>query len=174
MKRVLLDTNIYGELVIDTELEEVKDCFERIKGEIVIYGLRLIRNELRATSKLSVLKGRNLRIALLSLYDYFTGKRELKSDNAELNQLSDDYYKRYLSFGGSKSKDVMLNDFLIVACASKNRLDIVVSGDEATMLTENAIKAYESANKEMELKTPSFIEYKEFKRLIRGDVQWHA
>lgn len=63
----------------------------------------------------------------------------------------------------------MINDFIIVACASKNNLDIVVSNDNVTMLTENAIRAYDDVNKIISLKTPKFIDYKEFKEIIMSD-----
>ena len=65
----------------------------------------------------------------------------------------------------------MINDFLIVACASKNNLDIIVSNDNITMLAENAIKAYKNINKMLSLKTPKFIDYKEFKEIIMSDAQ---
>ena len=170
MKRILPDTNIFGELVIDPDIDRIKEHFEKAKEELIIYGFRLIRDELRATPKPSRLEGKNLRVALLSLYDYFVKNRELKFNIGELNKIADDYYKTYSSFGGSKSKKVMINDFLIVACASKNNLDIVVSNDNITMLTENAIKSYKNVNKILNLKTPKFIDYKEFKEIIMSDA----
>lgn len=89
----------------------------------------------------------------------------------ELNKIADNYYKTYRSFGGSKSKNIMMNDFLIVACASKNNLDIVVSNDNITMLTENAVRAYNNINELIGLKTPKFINYKDFKEIIKNDDQ---
>jgi len=65
----------------------------------------------------------------------------------------------------------MINDFLIVACASKNNLDIIVSNDNITMLTENTIKAYKNINKILSLKTPRFIDYKEFKNIVMSDAR---
>ena len=71
MKRILPDTNIFGELVIDQDIDKIKEHLEKATEEIIIYGFRLIRDELRATPKPSRLEGKNLRVALLSLYDYF-------------------------------------------------------------------------------------------------------
>ena len=171
MKRILPDTNIFGELVIDPDIGKIKEHFEKSKEKLIIYGLGLIRNELRATPKPSKVEGKNLRVALLSLYDYFVKDHELKFDIEELDKIAGDYYNAYRSFGGSKSKKVMVNDFIIVACASKNNLDIVVSNDNITMLTENAIKAYDEINKILNLKTPKFIDYKDFKEVIMSDGQ---
>jgi len=169
MKRILPDTNIYGELVIDKDIAKIKDNFEKSKEKLTIYGLKLVRDELRSTPKPSRVEGKNLRIALLSLYDYFVRDHELKFDMEELNKIADDYYKAYRSFGGSKSKDAMIKDFIIVACASKSDLDIVVSNDNITMLTENAVKAYNNINELTGLKTPKFINYKGFKEIIKSD-----
>ncbi len=48
MKRVLLDTNIYGEIAIDPELEAIREkIMLREKG--LFYGLDLVRKELRDT-----------------------------------------------------------------------------------------------------------------------------
>ncbi|MBI2105311.1 hypothetical protein HYT56_00565 [Candidatus Woesearchaeota archaeon] len=171
MKRILPDTNIYGELVIDKDIARIKDNFEKSKEKLTIYGLKLVRDELRSTHKHSRVEGKNLRVALLSLYDYFVRDHELKSKMEELNKIADNYYKTYRSFGGSKSKNIMMNDFLIVACASKNNLDIVVSNDNITMLTENAVRAYNNINELIGLKTPKFINYKDFKEIIKNDDQ---
>ena len=60
----------------------------------------------------------------------------------------------------------MFNDFLIVACAAINELDIVVSEDNKTMLSEYAIKTYDTVNSLRYHKTPKFIRYDEFRRLF--------
>lgn len=168
---MLPDTNIYGELVIDPDIDKIKRHFEESKEKLAIYGLKLVRDELRATPKPSKVEGKNLRVALLSLYDYFVKDHELKFNMEELNKIANDYYKAYISLGGSKSKSLMINDFIIVACASKNNLDIVVSNDNITMLSENAIRAYNDVNKIIGLKAPEFIDYKDFKKIIMSDDQ---
>jgi predicted nucleic acid-binding protein len=169
MKRIILDTNIYGEMVVDPEINKLKEDFEKCKKVILIYGIRnIIRKELRQTSKDKLIQGKKLRSNLLGLYDMFTaGMREL-SITEEHKHLADDYYKVYREFGGSKSKNIMFNDLLIVACASFKEMDIVVSEDEKTMLAENAIKAYKLVNNINNKRTPRFIGYKDFKAELRS------
>lgn len=78
------------------------------------------------------------------------------------------YDMAYRHFGGSKTKDSVFNDFLIVACASFNDMDVVVSEDEKTMLAENAIQAYRFVNDLNKKRTPRFIGYKGFKSELRS------
>lgn len=57
-------------------------------------------------------------------------------------------------------------NFLIVACASINELDIVVSEDNKTMLSEYAIRTYDTVNSLRSHRTPKFIHYEDFRRLF--------
>ncbi len=73
MKRVLLDTNIYGKMVALGEADALMNAIISRK-DVVIYGFDIVRNELRRTSKELVIEKesrvwRNLRITLLNLYD---------------------------------------------------------------------------------------------------------
>lgn len=167
-KKYLLDANIYGEMAVDVEIEQLKEGYESCRNIILVYGIReIIRKELRATSKDAKIGERKLRSNILGLYDILTGKHEL-SITTEHKQLADEYYKEYRKFGGSKSKELMSNDLLIVACASSKGMDVVVSEDERTMLTENAIKAYKFVNNINKKRTPRFIGYKAFKSELRS------
>jgi len=60
----------------------------------------------------------------------------------------------------------MQNDLLIVATAAIKQMDIVVSNDEATMQSEQALRTYNLVNAIRQLKNPQFIDYKEFKKLM--------
>lgn len=80
--------------------------------------------------------------------------------------IASEFYKRYRNNGGSKSLKNMINDLRIVACASFYNLDIVVSNDEKSMLSPEAIKAYGNICKEFSLHTPEFIPYRKFKEMI--------
>ncbi len=167
-KKYLLDANIYGEMAVDTKIEEFKESYEKCRAIILIYGIKeIIRKELRAAPKDSKVGKAKLRSNLLGLYDIFTGKHEL-SITEEHKQLANEYYNAYRKFGGSKSKEVMFNDLLIVACASSKSMDVVVSEDENTMLTENAIKAYKFVNHAKNKRTPRFIGYNSFKSELRS------
>jgi len=61
----------------------------------------------------------------------------------------------------------MKNDLIIVAIATIYQLDIIISNDKKSMLSNSAINAYEKINKEYGLKDPIFKTYKEFKEEIK-------
>ncbi|HLC77039.1 MAG TPA: hypothetical protein VJH04_02435 [archaeon] len=164
MKRILLDANIYGEIVIDPDIEKIKG---NIRNAGVIYGFRVIRSKMRKTSKSKYVGNHGLRVSLLSLYDEVTkGKEFLITE--EMKKIARSYYNAYREFGGSKSLESIIEDFIIIACASVHGIDIVVSEDEKSMLTENAIRAYKLVNEIAKKRTPDFIGYEEFKRRLFG------
>ncbi|MBI4170466.1 MAG: hypothetical protein HY514_02140 [Candidatus Aenigmarchaeota archaeon] len=111
MKRVILDTNIYGFLLEKDEPDTIEDSVA--KSDIVIYGVRVIRKELRNTPKKSTAYDRsrkairNLRISLLTLYNTIT-----------------------------------------------------------KMLSKQAVKSYRLVNTLRKYRTPEFIGYAEFRRLL--------
>lgn len=161
MKRLLLDTNIYGELLFDEEYNNIK---ENIVRKIVVHGFKVVRNELRDVPRSTRVSGRNLRVALLHIYDEII-KKSYEND-APVKELTEKFYFEYKKIGGSLGYDKMIADFSVVACATIHQIDIVVSEDNKTMLTENAIKTYEIVNTLFKKRTPKFIGYLEFKRLL--------
>ncbi len=70
--------------------------------------------------------------------------------------------------GGFAAKKEIINDFKIVACASLNKLDILVSEDTKTMISDKSIKSYKSVNQLLGFKTPRFIKFNEFRNSLRG------
>lgn len=162
MKRLLLDTNIYGHIVVDPEREKVHKIIHT-KDDILIYGFDIIRKELRSTKR--SVAGINLRMDLLRVYDELAKKTYETSP--EIERLAQHYYNLYVEVGGTSSESELKNDFLIIACASMKNLDIVVSNDTKTMLNELAIKAYTVVNKINGIKLPNFINYGEFKNVIQ-------
>ena|SRR3989344_8562648 len=164
MKRLLLDTNIYGELVVDADINKLHDSLVSPKN-IVIFGVKIIRQELRATPKKIKVDGSNLRIDMLNLYDFLVKERTINL-NKEIESLAQSYYATYREFGGSWGFKEMQNDLLIVATAAIKQMDIVVSNDEATMQSEQALRTYNLVNAIRQLKNPQFIDYKEFKKLM--------
>jgi len=60
----------------------------------------------------------------------------------------------------------MINDFMIVSIATLNKLDVVYSKDNNTMLNNYAVKSYELVNSIKKLNTPKFKSYEEFKNEI--------
>ncbi len=165
MRKLLLDTNIYGELVVDPHISKFRDLLITSKG-IVVFGSKIVRQELRATPKKIKIEGSNLRIDLLSLYDFLVKERTVDL-NKEIESLAQSYYATYRELGGSWGYKEMQNDLLIVATASIKQMDIVVSNDEATMQSEQALRTYTLVNSIKQIKNPLFINYEEFKKLLK-------
>ncbi len=167
MKRVMLDTNIYGKILEEFHHTIIQEALERgiFKREFIIYGFDTIRKELRATSQDSRIHNANLRIALLHLYDTLIGKH-LLFETPEIKKLALHYYKVYKELNGTKDESI-LNDLLIVACATINNLDIVYSEDNKTMFHPTTLKSYKIVDGILNLRTPAFESYVDFVSKIK-------
>lgn len=169
MKRVMIDTNVYEFLLKYIE----RDILENIllQKNIVFYGSSIIRKELREISKVKkeIVDGqlKGLRNTLLNIYDLMVGRHHYQITK-QMEELADKYFTVYKTFGGFATEKEIIDDFRIVACASLNSLDILVSEDTKTMLSEFALKSYESVNKIFGFKTPRFIKFNEFRNRLRG------
>ncbi len=163
MKRLLLDTNIYGLLTVDPELHFFHSLVERKEVDFNVYGFSVIRKELKKAPR-KIINGVNVQASLLRTYSYFAVKEYDLESNFE--NLADEYYKSYISFGGELAKEKIYTDLLIVACASVKNVDVVVSEDNGTMWTEVFRKAYTTVNINFNVGNPRFIKYKEFKTLF--------
>src|SRR3989344_7150918 len=153
----MLDTNIYG-LMISEYGKNVHDAIH-ISENLIICGCTVIRKELRATNR--NVEGINLRMNLLRVYDDLV-KTTYEIDD-KTSVLAHQYFVAYQKLGGMRPEGIIMNDFLIVACASCKQLDIVVSHDKRTMLGDNAIRAYELINQSQNIRLPRFIGYEGFK-----------
>lgn len=164
MKRIIFDTSVYGNLVMEDAVRKRIEEMAKTK-EYIIYGNSIIRKELRQTPKTLILKKRNLRILLLTLYDSFVKKEnhDLKI-NILIETLSKDYFKEYKKNNGVFSDNELKDDLMIIATATIYHLDIVVSNDERTMLSKQLVKVYESVNREYGMKNPLFKNYLKFKK----------
>ena len=167
MKRILSDTNFYGLLSKDEERLKIVDKI-KVSSKIIIYGFKVVRNELRDVPRLIKIENKNLRIDLLNLYDSIVENHILEF-TGDMPKIAENYYKAYREFGGTKPKEEIINDFTIVSAASLNNLDIVLSNDEKSMLAENAIRAYNLINSVISKRTPKFISYGNFKKLLRSE-----
>ena len=164
MKRVILDTNIYGRMVEKREEERIRELIGK-RPDIIIYGFDVVRKELRAASQQMRIDGKRLRLILLGIYDHLT-ERHMFDTTKLTKKLAEDYYAIYSRIGGIVSKNEIINDFLIVACASIHELDIVVSEDKETMLSTEALTAYDIVNRLKQYRLPAFINYETFGRLL--------
>lgn len=161
MVNALFDTNIYGKIVIDEEVDIIEKI---IDSKLVVYNFALIRDELRNTSKKKIFKGgRKIRISLLNAYDQIT-TRQVIPITKEISSLAESYYREYKRLGGGVSKKKMFNDFKIVACATVKSCDIIVSEDNKTMRGRKALSAYGVVALAHNLRPPAFIGYLELKR----------
>jgi len=159
MKRLLLDTNIYGKLMLDAGLDRI---LEAARSRLVVHGFRVVREELRAVPRKMLMNQRNFRIGLLRIYDQLTKKEYPLTP--DIMSLARAYYTAYRELGGPKSFQEIGNDFLIVSCASAHAIDIVVSEDKKTMQAAQALKAYAIVNALGHKRMPSFIDYPRFRR----------
>ena len=157
--RAILDTNVYGIL-----LEDKTHLIPKInKSEkICIYGFEVIRKELRAIPKDTILNDENFRISALKLYDALVHDHSLNV-NTFIMKLAKNYQEAY---NGGISKEKLWKDFLIVAAATIHQLDIVVSQDQHSMLSDLAVKAYNEVNEKYQLVTPKFYSITELERLL--------
>ena len=161
MKRFLLDTSIYGEIVFD---KDSLNIIKKLQSKAVAHGFKVIGDELRQTPKTITYNGNKLRISLLIIYGGII--KNSYPANPKLKVLADEYYQAYKNFGGSKGKKDILNDLLIVACASVQGIDIVASEDSKTLLSENALKSYKLVNGINKLICPNFIGYLKLKKWL--------
>ncbi len=158
--RLLLDTNIYGFLI----LSEFKGIAVKLQEEenIVVYGSSVVRGELRAIPKEKSIEDGKVRMLALNLYDAIIGKHSLPLTDL-IEFLASEYKREYK---GHVASAKMTNDFLIVALASLNKLDIVCSEDNKTMRSIQARRAFEKVNEKNNLRTPTFIGLNQLKELI--------
>ena len=163
MLRVILDTNIYGNLIEEKSIRKIEEKIIKDK-KFIVYNYHLIRKELRNIPK-TTKASRKTRILLLNLYDEITRKHFLEH-SLKILELAKDFYKYYRLFGGIKNweKSNIDIDFMLVACAILNKLDIVVSDDVRTLLSNAAKKAYKEVSIKEGLWIPNFWLYSDLKK----------
>ena len=165
MRRAILDTSVYGQISKEPDRLELID---RISSKLVTYGFKIVRDEIRDVPKKIRINNKSLRLDLLNMYDSIVKDRTIQLDSGVIS-LADNYFMAYRQFGGIKTKEEIINDFLVVSAASKNGLEIVATNDEKTMLNPNSLKSYTLVNPIRKFKNPSFINYKSFLKLLRGE-----
>lgn len=170
----ILDTNVYGELLIEKKGVEI---ISRIDGDktLRIYGIDIIEQELQDVPSDKKIKGAAFRELVLSVYRSLIDEEFLLSPLA--NYLSSEYYRKYAKLRKSgryyflaKAKEMQYNeadlrvDFGIIAVASLKVVDVVVTADKRTMLSRLATETYSAVNRVNGLKTPNLVDYFEFRR----------
>ncbi|MBI5001985.1 PIN domain-containing protein [Candidatus Woesearchaeota archaeon] len=168
MKRILLDTNVYGRLMEDKEF--LSRLLILVPSFFVVYGSTIIRQELRDISKKAKFQGKSKRTFALSVYDAFIRKENHTLQNTDLILLiAHKYFEAYKQKKGSFSFDELLVDFTLVALASFHKLDLIVSNDKRTMVSDKAKAAFSQVNTQYQLRTPEFYTYENFKKYVGGN-----
>ncbi|MCH8004453.1 MAG: hypothetical protein IH934_07545 [Nanoarchaeota archaeon] len=167
----ILDTNVYGEILIDPNSDELARKIRRNKS-FLIYGVDLVERELSETPLHMRYKGSITRRLLIELFESLSDEIIIVGPLAE--HLAEDYFKKYKELSKSgKYKIVkerydeksLKTDFEIIAVASLKGVDVVVSSDKRTLLSQLAKDVYAHINSIDGLRTPELIEYKKFKEV---------
>lgn len=165
MLRVIFDTNIYGKLIKESDYELIERRIKKEK-EFKVYGYRKIRNEIKKIPK-KTKESKKARIHLLITYDNITGNKFLEH-SIKITNLAKKYYDYYRQLGGIYNWESGIRiDFMIVACATFNNLDLVYSDDKKTLSGKTALKAYKHINLKENLRTPNFLKYNDLLRKFR-------
>lgn len=147
--KVIIDTNVY-ESLHKKYLPDVVKLVE--SGKIIVYGCKIIRDELRDIPKTTKYEGKSYRNLLLSIYDFLV--KDHSYDVVKVVEvLAEEYWKEY---NGGVPKRKIFPDFVIVAVASLYKLNIIISEDEHSMKSKIALKAYFAVNKRNGLDNPTF------------------
>ena len=166
MKRVIFDTNVYGFLFKEPDLEDLKVQLI-LSQDLIVYGYFQIRKELRNIAPKSKV-AKKLRNSLLVLYDTITHGR-IFNQSSEVILLAEAYHEAYKTNGDIHGWHTNIKyDFMLVACASLNRLDVVVSADRKTLRSRHALNAYDEVNAFRRLETPDFLDYSDLVEKLRN------
>ncbi len=165
MLRIILDTNIYGFLIKEKNIDDLNKKLKENK-DLKIFGYKVIKEELRDVPKKQKLGDHKLRTLLINLYSDLI--KEQYGRSTEIKKLAEEYYKEFKRLGGKRAFGDLKNDFEIVACASIHDLDIIISDDEKTLKGRIALRCYENINLKNHLKVPNFYGYEDLKKKIIG------
>ena len=169
----ILDTNVYGELLIEPNSQ---DIIKEIKEDktTYIFGIDIIENELKESPVGIRIRRKPLRDMVIAIYETIVDEKLKLFQLAKY--LASDYFEeydklrksgRYYKLIDSKTKkyteDDLRVDFQIIAMASLKQVDVVVSTDRRTILSSLAEDTYNKVNKLNGLKTPRLVKYSNFK-----------
>ena len=173
-KTYILDTNVYGELLLEKNSEKLIENINK-DDSVYIYGIDIIEKELQETPVEAKYKSKLMKELVMNIYESIIKEELTLVPIAQY--IASEYYKKFdelrksgryyksLSPKIDKYKEEDLNvDFQIIAVASLRNVDIVVSTDKRTILSEIAEDTYKRINTLNGLRTPRLVTYSEFKR----------
>ncbi len=152
LKKILLDTNIYGWAVEDKYVLNLLNKF--IKGKkhtpqtIIIFGFDTVMKELKNNPH------KPTKVRTLSLYK--SAVSEKLKGNKEVQDLADAYFA---ACKNSKIK-ITIEDCEIVAASTLNSIDFIVTNNRRTLNNPGTLKIVEKINSD-QFKTPKIIDSKE-------------
>jgi hypothetical protein len=163
MLRVVFDTNIYGKLAIEDDIDKIGKLIAE-DSRFIVYGFQPIRKELRQIPKYLKLGNVNQRCFSLTVYDLLTKNKQVK-ETQKMKDLAKKIYQTYRQKGGIKNweKTNIDKDFLIMACAMIKEIDVIVSDNLKTLFSIPAKQAYEQVAPKQQLKIPRFWTYSELR-----------
>jgi predicted nucleic acid-binding protein len=160
LRRILFDTNVYTTILDAKKTERFVN--PALRGKTVFYGFSVIRQELRAIPKNIMLSHQNYRSVSLEYYDLLVRNHHLDL-TATIESLARSYQKEY---SGGISTRKLWHDFLIVACAAINNLNIVVTEDRHSLSSPLAKRAYHQVNSRNGYQTPQFYSLQDFEETL--------
>ena len=161
----VMDTSFYGNLLLEPDKELLISKMKSTKT-IFIIGIDVIEKELFETPAHVRYRGEATRKVLLTLFDFLVD--EVVKLPPIAAYLAEEYFQAYRKHAKNKKllkygEENLKTDFQIIALASLRSVDVVVSADKRTMLSELAKKVYGSVNAKNGLRTPELVDYTTFK-----------
>jgi hypothetical protein len=170
----ILDTNVYGELLVEGESVRIVEKMRKDKS-LFVYGLDVIGRELGEVPSDKKIKGGIFRDLALLTYRSLIDEELVLSPLARY--LAAEYFTKYSLLRKSgkfyhitTSKEFKFSendvraDFEIIAMASLKGVTIVVSADKRTMLSAIARETYAKVNASNGLATPMLEDYFVFRK----------
>ncbi len=96
MKQLLLDTSIYGEMIVDADFDVLMEWF-CTKKNIFLYGFSVVKKELGDVPESTPVFERETQRLVRWLYAFFTRGRTLVVNSDKLQELAQEYCNVYIA-----------------------------------------------------------------------------
>lgn len=158
--KILFDTSVWIECNQD---EKLKKAVENIANKYEIRSAEVIDEEIEKA--IDFLRKKRLRESSESLKNFYLKfKKPTIKSTTSVKKLASKYLEECKNFNISARK--LVNDFTIVAAASVDAINVVVTLNRKSMTSETARSIYTIVNSKNNLRTPDFLTDKESIRRI--------
>ena len=156
MRRILLDTNIYGWALEKEGIADLLSFFAEKKqtGEIVVLGSEIINKEINANPY------REARERMKELY------QAVVSGEIRLTESVDSLANIYFNVCKEKRIKITVEDCRIVSSASLAAIDLIITDNRSTMSNPKSIEIFDSINRKRKLKHFKFMNSNEAIRMF--------